>query len=100
MFFLVDNIDIACYADDNTPYNVGKSQRELERKLQRASVNQEKCYFLWALDINTMFSLLACILESSNSRKLLGVTIDRILNFNEHVTNLCDKASKKIQTLA
>ena len=42
MFFLVDNKDIACYADDNTPYNVGKSQRELERKLQRASVNQEK----------------------------------------------------------
>ena len=113
MFFFVDNIDIACYADDNTPYNVGKSQRELERKLQRASVklfklfhdnglkaNQEKCHFLLTLDINKMFSLLACILENSNCRKLLGVTIDRILNFNEHVTNLCDKASKKIQALA
>ena len=48
----------------------------------------------------TKFSQPACILENSDSQKLLGVTIDRKLNFNEHVTNLCDKASKKIQALA
>ena len=57
-------------------------------------------FFLSSLVINTKFSLPACILENSNSQKLLGVTIDRKLNFNEHVTNLCDKASKKIQALA
>ena len=62
--------------------------------------NQVKCHFLSSLDINTKFSLPACILENSNSQKLLGVTIDRKLNFNEHVTNLCDKASKKIQAPA
>ena len=28
---------------------------------------------------------------------ILGITSDRKLNFNEHVTNLCDKASKKNQ---
>ena len=50
--------------------------------------------------MNAKFSLPSCILENSNSQKLLGVTIDRKLNFNEHVTNLCDKASKKIQALA
>ena len=113
MFFMVDNIDIASYADDNTPYSVGKSQCDLETKLQKASVklfkwfhenglkaNQEKCHFLSRLDIDTKFSLPAFILENSNSQKLLGVTIDRKLNFNEHVTNLCDKASKKIQALA
>ena len=113
MFFMVDNIDIASYADDNTPYSVGKSQCDLETKLEKAPVkifkrfnenglkaNQEKCHFLSSLDINMKFSLLACILENSNSQKPLGVTIDRKLNFNEHVTNLCDKASKKIQALA
>ena len=61
--------------------------------------NQDKCHFLSSLDINTKFSLHACILENSNSQNLLGATIDRKLNFNEHVTNLCDKASKKIQAL-
>ena len=49
---------------------------------------------------DTKFSLPVCILEKSSSQKLLGVTIDRKLNFKEHVTNLCDKASKKIQAPA
>ena len=110
---MIDNIDIASYADDNAPYSVGKSQCDLETKLQMASVkhfkwfyenylkaNQDKCHFLSSLDINTKISLPACILENSDSQKLLGVTIDRKLNFNEHVTNLCDKASKKVQALA
>ena len=60
--------------------------------------NQDKYNFLSSLERNTKFSLPVCIPENSNSQKLLGVTIDRKLNFSEHVTNLCDKArSKKIQ---
>ena len=43
-----------------------------------------------------MLSLPACILENSDPHKLRGVTIDRKFNFNEHVTNLRDKASRKI----
>ena len=81
MFIMVDNIDIASYADDNTPYTVGG-------------------IFLSSLDINTKFLLPACILENSSFQKLLGVKIGRKLNFNEHVTNLCDKTSKKIQAPA
>ena len=58
MFFMVDNIDIASYADDNIPYSVGKNQCDLETKLQKASAklfkwfrenslkaNQDKCHF-------------------------------------------------------
>ena len=93
MFFMVDNIDIASYADDNTPYSVGKIQCDLEAKLKKA-------FSLLSLEINTKFLLPASIPENSNSQKRLGVTIDRNLNCNEHVTNLCDKASKKIQALA
>ena len=113
MFFMVDNIDIASYADDNNPCSVGKGQCNLETKLQKTSVqlfkwfhgsgleaNQEKCHFLLSLDINAKYSLPACILENSNSQKPLGVATDRKLNFNKHVINLCDKASKKIQALA
>ena len=109
MFVMVDNIDIAGYADDSTPYRVGKRQCGQETKLKKVSVkrfkwfhenglkaNQDACH---CLDINTKFSLPACILENSNSQKLLGVTIDRKLNFNEHFTNLCDKTSRKIRAL-
>ena len=38
MFFMIDNIDIASYADDSTLYSLEKSQCDLETKLQRASV--------------------------------------------------------------
>ena len=110
MFFMINNIDIASYTDGNTPYSEGKSQCDLETKLQNALIklfkwfyenglinedNQDKCNFLSSLDIDTKSSLPACILENSDSQKLLGVTIDKKLNFDEHVTNLCDKAGKK-----
>ena len=84
MFFMVDNIDIASYADDNTPSSVGKSQCDLETKLQKTSVklskwfhenclkaNQDKCHFLSSLYINTKFSLPACILENSILKNFL-----------------------------
>ena len=40
------------------------------------------------------------ILTYINHFHLHILTIDRKLNFNEHVTNLCDKAIRKIQPLA
>ena len=65
---MIDNIHTASYADDNTHYSVGKSQYDLETKLQKTSVklfkwfhengmkaNQDKCHFLSSLGINTMF---------------------------------------------
>lgn len=74
---MTDTINIANYADDNTPYSVGKNLCELETKLQKVSVklfkcfyengfkaNQDKCDSLSSLDINTTFSLPACIMES------------------------------------
>ena len=76
--------------DDNTPYSVEKNKRDLEAKLQKASVKplklfcgngmktkQDKCHFLSSLDISTKFPLHACRLEKSDSQKILGATIDR-----------------------
>ena len=36
----------------------------------------------------------------SNTVKLLGVTIDNQLKFNEHVLNICKKASRKLSALS
>ena len=113
MFFIIDTTDIPSYADDRTPYSVEKSQCDRETKLQKASVkrcksfcendmkaNQGKWHFLSSLDISSTFLPPAWILENSDSLKLLGVKIERKLIFNEHFTNVCDKASRKIQALA
>ena len=47
-----------------------------------------------------VFATCSCILENSDSQKLLSVTINRKVNFNEHVANLCDTGSRTIQALA
>ena len=77
---MIDTIDIASYADENTPCNIGKKQCDQQTKLQKPSVklfkwfyengmkaHQDKCHFLSSLDISTKFSLPACILENSDS---------------------------------
>ena len=40
------------------------------------------------------------LIKGSKSVKLLGITIDNNLNFNEHVSNICDKVSQKLHILA
>ena len=110
MFFMIDNADIASFADDNPSISVGKKHLELQKILQKASAkiciwfhkngmktNQDKCHFLSSFGINKKFWLPAYMLENSVSQKLLGVTTGRKFNFNDYVTNLCDNASKKIK---
>ena len=38
--------------------------------------------------------------RSSNVVKLLGVLIDNELNFNEHITKMCSKASNKVKAFS
>ena len=110
MFFMIDNADIASFADDSPSISVGKKHLELQKILQKASAkiciwfhkngmktNQDKCHFLSSFGINKKFWLPAYMLENSVSQKLLGVTTGRKFNFNDYVTNLCDNASKKIK---
>lgn len=48
--------------------------------------NQDKCHFLFSLDITTKLSLTDYSIQNSNSDKLAGVIIEGKLNFQEHVT--------------
>ena len=40
------------------------------------------------------------IIGKSNQEKLLGITIDKNLKFDKHLTNLCKKASAKVTALS
>ena len=43
---IMENIDIVSYADDNTPYNTGKSIEEVIQKFENAA----KTLFQWFID--------------------------------------------------
>ena len=64
-------------------------------------INADKCHLLV---VNTVKSVTANIngenIVGNQSVKLLGVTIDNKLDFNEHVTNICKKASLELHALA
>jgi hypothetical protein len=47
-------------------------------------------------DKNLKFNLEGIEIECETEVKLLGVTIDFKLNFNEHISNICKKASMQL----
>ena len=47
-------------------------------------------------DQNLTFNLEGNQIECESEVKLLGVTIDFKLNFNEHISNICKKASRQL----
>ena len=63
-------------------------------------VNIDKCRFLSSLDSASTMTIEKFTILNSDSQKRLGITIDRHLNFNEHVSDLCKIANLKITELA
>ena len=114
IFYFVNTCDIANYADDTTPYSVDIFMDSLLNSLEADThtfikwfrnnylqLNADKCHLLISnhnKDIN--INVGEEVIECSTSVKLLGVTLDNKLNFNEHVSNLCKKASQKLHALA
>ena len=113
MFLFCNDIDFASYADDNTPYYIGKTPEEaispLEKSLKSIfewfennglKGNPDKCHLL--LSKNDKFEANINENRISNTRfeKLLGVTFDNQLNFNHHISKICKTASDKLHALA
>ena len=52
-----------------------------------------------ANSLNLTFDLGGTVLECEKKVKLLGVTIDFMLDFNFHITNMCRKAARQLNVL-
>ena len=116
LFLFLNDIPVANYADDNTPYCKGKGlkvsdvliklENAAETLLQwfkdnRMKANPDK-YHLLINNTKKSFQIKIGNETVSNSKyeKLLGVKVDHELNFNEHVSSLCKKASQKLNALS
>ena len=114
IFYFANKCDIANYADDTTPYSVEKSMDTLVSSLETDTnifikwfrdnyfkLNADKCNLIISKQSEGIsINIVDEIIECSSSVKLLGITIDNKLNFDEHVTKICKKASQKLHALA
>ena len=114
LFFIIDEVDFASFADDTTPYAEGESIEDVIKSLEKVSLklfdwfelnqmkaNPDKC----SLIVNSNESVILNIdnnniIQSKPSVKLLGVKIDHKLKFDEHVKSICKNANRKLHALA
>ena len=103
------------FIDDTTFYACGMDLHSLIKRLEHDSflviewfkninmkLNQDKCHLLVSgyKNENVGANIGNEKIWDSNKRKLLGLDIDRNLNFNEHASSLCRKAGNKLSVLA
>ena len=118
IFYFVNKSKLANFADDTTVYatedNILKVLELLKDestvvlewfKVNEMKSNNDKLHLI-VNNTNKNYSSTGCIymqnqfIESEDTVKLLGITIDSKLNFNEHVTNLIKKGNQKFHALA
>ena len=113
LFIMTDDINIANYADNNTPFVSGGAPLSVITSLENAAekifkwfvnnhmkANHNKCYLLMSTLTPISIKVKDYIIKNSDNEKLLGVTVDANLNFNRHLENILQKASKKVHVLA
>ena len=113
LFIIIDDIDIANYADDNTPYITADDKDGVIASLENASntlfkwfgdylfkSNADKYHLLVKVKCEVTMKIGDSNIVNSKWEKLLGFTFDYKLTFNSHVSDLCKNASRKINALA
>ena len=62
--------------------------------------NADKCHVLLNASNELTVKINEVQIKNSQSEKLLGITIDNDLKFEDHINNICKKASAKIKALS
>ena len=113
IFLFIEKINMANYADGNTPYaiesNIDKLIKTLENEtcillnwfnINEMKPNNDKCHLIILNNEDNIIKIGDEEISVSKSVKLLGITIDNKLNFNEHIRKLRKKANQKLHALA
>ena len=108
LFFIVNEIDLPGYADDNTPFVAGERLGDVIDPPENASLklldwfsnNQikadpDKCHLLRSATTSIAIKIKDNEILNSESEKLLGVTIDNKLNFSNYLQTTLKKSLLK-----
>ena len=112
IFLFLKNANLGNYADDSTLDAYNKNLETVISNLRQEFsilsnwfynnymvLNLGKCHFmLFGVKENEQFDLIVndITLKHSSHEKILGVTIDNKLSFDEHIINTCKTANKKL----
>ena len=109
LFYIMGKWTIANYADETTLYTGGKNTQDAITSLENCALvlfkwfgnnlmkaNSDKSYLLLITLTSFTANINGDIIKNSESEKLFGVIIDYELNFEEHLSKVCDKASQKL----
>ena len=113
IFLFLDEDNLANYADDTTPYATGNCLECVLKKLEDDAniiatwfkdnglkINEDKCHLLVPKHGKDVYiTVNGEKIKGEVSAKLLGVTMNNKLDFTEHVSGLCKKASQKLHAL-
>ena len=113
IFFFIDKVKIANYADDNSAYATHDIIENLLKVLEeetsvilnwfrinKMKSNDDKCKLIVAKTNNVSVTVGNETIEASDNVRLLGVNMDNELKFNDHVSKLCKKGNQKLHALA
>ena len=106
LFYFLEGVAVASYADDATPYTANKTNDLVIKEIEHFSevlfkwfdfnymeTNSGKSHILFSGNDNDNHTII-----SENKNELLS--IDSKLSFENHISNLCKKASQKLNALA
>ena len=109
----MENIDIASYADDNTPHTTGNLIEEVIQKLENTAktffqwfshkqmkANPDKCHFLCNSNNEVSLTIETQKIKNSKFEKLLGIKLNSKLKFNSHMHDICQKAGQKLYAIS
>ena len=107
LFYDIDDLDFASFADDNTPYSclsdmisvLGQLKGGIDKifdwfKKNFLKGNADKCHLITSSKTPVGIEVANMTIMSEEKVKLLGIHIDNRLNFDYHISQLCKKAGK------
>ena len=113
LFYIIEKIDIADFADDNTLYVTGDNISSVVKHLEKVAgaifqwfkdnelkANAGKCHVLLNRSNDLTVKINEVQIKNSQSEKLLRIIIGNDLEFEDHINKICRKASTKISALS
>ena len=112
MFYFLKGFDIVNYADDSTPFNVDENIEYVVNNLEQSSsilfewfsgnyikVRTDKIHLLVSGNVRATAKIDNNYIESEKEQVVLVITIDSNLTFENHINNICKRASQKSNPL-